>query len=78
MERAAAGLKGTVLLAPEGINLFVAGPPDALRACSDGFTRRRPASAGFHDGLAVEPLGGWRRELAGEFHLRRRHRRSAP
>jgi UPF0176 protein len=29
---AAASLKGTVLLAPEGINLFVAGPVDALRA----------------------------------------------
>ena len=28
----ALGLKGTILLAPEGINLFVAGPPDALRA----------------------------------------------
>ena len=26
-----AGLKGTVLLAPEGINLFMAGPEDALR-----------------------------------------------
>jgi UPF0176 protein len=29
---AAAGLKGTVLLAEEGINLFVAGAPDAARA----------------------------------------------
>jgi UPF0176 protein len=28
----AAGLKGTVLLAPEGINLFLAGLPDQLRA----------------------------------------------
>lgn len=27
----AAGLKGTVLLASEGINLFLAGPPEALR-----------------------------------------------
>lgn len=28
----ALGLKGTVLLAPEGINLFMAGPADAVRA----------------------------------------------
>lgn len=31
----AAGLKGTVLLAPEGINLFLAGLPDRLRAMLD-------------------------------------------
>jgi len=31
----AAGLKGTVLLAPEGINLFLAGLPDQLRAMLD-------------------------------------------
>ncbi len=31
----AAGLKGTVLLAPEGINLFLAGATDALRAWLD-------------------------------------------
>ena len=31
----AAGLKGTVLLAEEGINLFVAGVPDAARAWLD-------------------------------------------
>ena len=31
----AAGLKGTVLLAPEGINLFLAGAADALRAWLD-------------------------------------------
>ncbi len=31
----AAGLKGTVLLAPEGINLFLAGLPDQLRSMLD-------------------------------------------
>ena len=31
----AAGLKGTVLLAPEGINLFLAGPPGQLNAMLD-------------------------------------------
>jgi UPF0176 protein len=30
-EAAARGLKGTVLLAEEGLNLFLAGPPDAVR-----------------------------------------------
>ena len=28
----AAGLMGTILLAPEGINLFIAGPPEGVRA----------------------------------------------
>ncbi len=32
----AAGLKGTVLLAPEGINLFLAGLPESLNAMLDG------------------------------------------
>lgn len=32
---AAAGLLGTVLLAPEGLNLFLAGAPDQLRAWMD-------------------------------------------
>lgn len=34
-EAAARGLKGTVLLAEEGINLFLAGAPDALRGWLD-------------------------------------------
>ena len=34
-EAAAAGLKGTILLAVEGINLFLAGEPGALRAYLD-------------------------------------------
>lgn len=35
-ERAvAAGLRGTILLAEEGINLFLAGPADALRGFVD-------------------------------------------
>ncbi|HEY0855423.1 MAG TPA: sulfurtransferase [Albitalea sp.] len=34
-QAAAAGLKGTVLLAPEGINLFLAGDAQALRAVVD-------------------------------------------
>jgi len=38
---AAAALKGTVLLAPEGINLFLAGEPGSLRAWFDGL-RREP------------------------------------
>ena len=33
---AAVGLKGTVLLAPEGINLFLAGLPEPLNAMLDG------------------------------------------
>ena len=41
-ERAeAAGLRGTVLVAPEGINLFLAGAPDAV--------------AGFYDALRADP-----------------------
>ena len=41
----AAGLKGTVLLAPEGINLFLAGAPAAVRGWLDGL-RADPRFAG--------------------------------
>jgi len=41
----AAGLKGTVLIAPEGINLVLAGPPDALRGWLDAL-REDPRFAG--------------------------------
>ncbi len=41
----AAGLKGTVLLAPEGINLFLAGAPDAVRGWLDAL-RADPRFAG--------------------------------
>lgn len=34
-EAGALGLLGTILLAPEGINLFLAGAPDAIRAFLD-------------------------------------------
>jgi UPF0176 protein len=40
----AAGLRGTVLLADEGINLFVAGAPDAARGWLDG-VRAEPGLA---------------------------------
>jgi UPF0176 protein len=50
---AAAGLKGTILLAGEGINLFLAGPPEPLRAFM----------ADLRDG---EFFGGLYRELHGK------------
>ncbi len=43
----AAGLKGTILLAPEGINLMLAGPPSALRRWLD-VLRTDPRFAGLH------------------------------
>ncbi len=42
----AAGLKGTVLLAEEGINLFVAGEPEAARAWLAALGDETPALAG--------------------------------
>lgn len=42
-DAAASGLRGTILLAEEGINLFLAGEPDALR----GFMARLRADARF-------------------------------
>lgn len=43
-ERAAdAGLRGTILLAEEGINLFLAGEPDAVRGFLDGLRADFPA-----------------------------------
>ena len=43
---ARAGLKGTVLIAHEGINLFMAGEEPALRAWVDGALRVEPPFAG--------------------------------
>lgn len=52
-ERArAAGLKGTVLLAEEGINLFLAGPAEALRGFVD-WLREDPRFA------PIEPKESW-------------------
>ncbi len=45
-EALAQGLKGTVLLAHEGVNLFLAGPPAAVDAFLD-LLRRQPGMAGF-------------------------------
>ncbi len=42
----AAGLKGTILVAHEGINLFMAGHERALRAWVDGSLRAEPPFAG--------------------------------
>ncbi|MGZ2893755.1 hypothetical protein AAER11_22165, partial [Pseudomonas aeruginosa] len=38
-----AGLRGTILLAEEGINLFLAGEPDAVRDFVDGLRGDFPA-----------------------------------
>jgi UPF0176 protein len=46
----ALGLRGTILLAPEGINLFVAGTPDAARAFID-YLRCDPLFEGRFAGL---------------------------
>ncbi|MCY1254952.1 hypothetical protein D9M68_91160 [compost metagenome] len=48
----AAGLKGTILLAPEGINMFLAGP----RAAIDGFMAWLHADARFADIAPKESL----------------------
>lgn len=52
----AAGLKGTLLLAEEGINLFLAGPPDTLR----GFVAWLRAQAPF---AGLEAKESWSDEL---------------
>lgn len=48
----AAGLKGTILLAPEGINMFLAGPREAI----DGFMAWLHADARFADIAPKESL----------------------
>ncbi|MCW5662989.1 MAG: sulfurtransferase [Piscinibacter sp.] len=52
----AAGLKGTLLLAEEGINLFLAGPPDTLRGFV-AWLRAQPPFAG------LETKESWSDEL---------------
>ena len=58
---AAAGLKGTVLLAEEGINLFLAGEADALRGWFDALREEAPfagldAKESWSDGMPFKRL----------------------
>ena len=58
---AAAGLKGTVLLAEEGINLFLAGEADALRGWLDALREEAPfagldAKESWSDGMPFKRL----------------------
>jgi UPF0176 protein len=57
----AAALKGTVLIAPEGINLFLAGPPETLRGwltqlCEDARFNGLAAKESFSDSVPFRHL----------------------
>jgi len=71
----ALALKGTVLLAPEGINLFLAGPRDAAFAFMD-WLRRDPRFAGLEakaSPSAEAPFGRLRVRLKREIITLRQH-----